>query len=129
MTRSKRWADFVALDMSAKNFAGARSAGRPMDGITAVRGAVHARRTHATAQAGDWEVRSAFSVGRLELDSGYVAAYGALGQLYMVQGKLEAARKEFDALATQSPKSVAAHTMVAVILQSRGQLGGRPRSV
>jgi tetratricopeptide (TPR) repeat protein len=56
----------------------------------------------------------------IELDSGYVAAYGALGQLYMVQGKLEAARKEFEALAAQSPKSVAAHTMVAIILQTQG---------
>src|SRR5262249_48350332 len=55
-------------------------------------------------------------------DPTYLAAYSALGQLYMVQRKLDAALTEFDALAKHSPKSVAAATMVGMILQSQGKV-------
>jgi tetratricopeptide (TPR) repeat protein len=51
-----------------------------------------------------------------------VSAYGALGQLYVVQGKLPEALAEFEALATRSPRSVAALTMVGIILQVQGKV-------
>jgi cytochrome c-type biogenesis protein CcmH/NrfG len=39
----------------------------------------------------------------IDLDGDYVTAYGALGQLYLAQGKLASARAEFEALAERSP--------------------------
>ena len=50
--------------------------------------------------------------------------YGALGQLYLAQGKLASARAEFETLAERSPKSVAALTMVGIILQVEGDVDG-----
>jgi tetratricopeptide (TPR) repeat protein len=44
-----------------------------------------------------------------------------LGQLYLSERKLDEARAEFDALASKQPKSVAAHTMVAMILYAQGK--------
>jgi Flp pilus assembly protein TadD len=40
------------------------------------------------------------------------------------QGKLDAAQVEFEALVERSPKSVAARTMVGVILQAKGDVDG-----
>jgi tetratricopeptide (TPR) repeat protein len=44
-------------------------------------------------------------------------AYGLLGSLYFLQGKLDGALKEFQTAASQDPKSVVAHTMTGIILE------------
>jgi tetratricopeptide (TPR) repeat protein len=54
----------------------------------------------------------------------YFAAYEALGQLYIAQGKLDAALTEFDAVAQRSPKSIAALTMAGIIVQTKGDIAG-----
>jgi Flp pilus assembly protein TadD len=45
-----------------------------------------------------------------------------LAQLYLSQGKLDEARKEFDTLAAKQTKPVAALTMSGIILQGQGQV-------
>lgn len=55
----------------------------------------------------------------LALDAGYLPAYGALGQLYVRQRRLDAARAEFEALAARESRPVAALTMLGTILQTQ----------
>src|SRR5262249_42887752 len=50
--------------------------------------------------------------------------YGALAQLYLFERKLDQARAEFEAMAERSPTSVAAHTMVGVLLEAKGDIEG-----
>lgn len=57
----------------------------------------------------------------LEIDAGNLEAYGALGRLYYGQKRLDAARAEFERLARSQPRSVAAHTMVAFLLEMEGR--------
>jgi Flp pilus assembly protein TadD len=47
-------------------------------------------------------------------------AYAMLGQLYLRHGKLEEARREFDALAERQSKPIGALTMSGVILRAQG---------
>jgi tetratricopeptide (TPR) repeat protein len=60
----------------------------------------------------------------IDLDSDYITAYGALGQLYLAQGKLASARAEFEALAERSPHPGTALTMVGIIQQVEGDVEG-----
>ena len=57
----------------------------------------------------------------LERDPAYFEAYVALGQLYVVERKLDAALSEFEALATRDPRPVAPLTFAGVILQAQGK--------
>jgi len=116
-------AGLIALDLAAKDFAGARAridariASNPTAALLTL-----AARTYA---AGGDLVSTERSLRKaIELDGDFVAAYGALGQLYLVQGKLASARAEFEKLAERSPKSVAALTMVGIILQVEGDVDG-----
>jgi Tfp pilus assembly protein PilF len=45
-----------------------------------------------------------------------------LGRLYVSQKKLDRAVAEFETMAKQDPKSQAAHTMVAVLLEMQGKI-------
>ncbi len=73
---------------------------------------------------GDTAAAEKFLRRALDLDSGYMAAYGALGQLYVTEGRLDQARAEFEVLAKQSPKPVGALTMLGMILQAKGDVDG-----
>lgn len=57
----------------------------------------------------------------IEIDSTLLPAYGMLGQLYIAQKKMDQAIGEFERIVAQKPNNVAAHTMVAMILQSQGK--------
>jgi putative PEP-CTERM system TPR-repeat lipoprotein len=57
----------------------------------------------------------------IELDSSLLQAYGMLGQLYVKQQKLDQASAEFQKITLAQPKNVAAHTMIAMILQMQGK--------
>jgi Tfp pilus assembly protein PilF len=73
-----------------------------------------AARTFATA--GD-QARAESSLKKaIEIEPSFLPAYHVLGQLYVQQKKLDAARTEYETLAKQKPRNVAAHTMVAMIL-------------
>jgi tetratricopeptide (TPR) repeat protein len=56
----------------------------------------------------------------LAIDPSYLAAYGALGQLYARQGRLDAALAEFEALAARESNPVSALTLAGMILEAQG---------
>jgi putative PEP-CTERM system TPR-repeat lipoprotein len=114
-------AGLVLLDLAARDDKAARSrvdarvAAAPTAPLLTLAARVHAA-SHEPAAA-ERLLRQA-----IELDSTYLDAYSALGQLYVVQQKLAAARTEFETLAERSPRSVAASTMVGIILQTEGDV-------
>jgi tetratricopeptide (TPR) repeat protein len=113
----------VALDLSARNYTAARAR---VDARLASSQTppllLLAARTYAAGN--DMPAAEKFLLQATTLDSNYVAAYGALAQLYVFQGKLDAARSQFQALVERSPKSVAGRTMVGVILEAKGDIDG-----
>jgi tetratricopeptide (TPR) repeat protein len=56
----------------------------------------------------------------IETAPSLLPAYSMLGQLYLKQGKLDEARKEFDSLTERQSKPVGALTMAGTILQAQG---------
>jgi tetratricopeptide (TPR) repeat protein len=113
----------AALDIAERNFAAARVR---VDAriATSPSPALFTLAARVYAASNDLASAERFLRQAISLDSGYVAAYGALAQLYVFQHRLDEARAEFDALAKRSPKSVAAHTMVGVLLESKGDIDG-----
>ena len=75
-----------------------------------------------SALAGDWSRSEAVLKRVIELDPRNLTAYGALGRVYITQGKLDQAREEFATLAGRDPASVSAPTMVATILHQQNRL-------
>jgi tetratricopeptide (TPR) repeat protein len=77
----------------------------------------------ARTYAGTGDVQTAEQYLRrvLQKDPTYLQAYGALGQLYLKQRRLDAALTEFDALAERDPKPVAALTLAGIILDAQGK--------
>jgi Tfp pilus assembly protein PilF len=56
----------------------------------------------------------------IESDANNLQPYAMLGQLYLIQKKLDQAQKEFEALAARQVKPVGALTMLGMIHQSQG---------
>src|SRR5438477_3152572 len=57
----------------------------------------------------------------VEIDPTNLAAYGQLGQIYATQGQVDRAIAEFDELAKRDPKSVAAPTIVGMLLTAQNK--------
>ena len=55
----------------------------------------------------------------IELDAANMQAFELLGQLYIREGRLDAAREQFETLAGRAPQSVGARTMVAMLLEAQ----------
>ena len=70
----------------------------------------------------DWPRSEATLRRVIELDPQNLSAYATLGQLYIAQGKVDAARQEFETVAHKNPNSVAAPTMIATILHQQNRL-------
>jgi tetratricopeptide (TPR) repeat protein len=115
-------AGLVVLDLQAK---------RPAEALLRVDARVErtpsdsgalmlAARTHAST--GDVSGAERLLRRAIEADPGYLDAYGALAQLYVRQGKLDAALKEFEELSKRERRPVAALTFAGMILQSQGKL-------
>jgi tetratricopeptide (TPR) repeat protein len=112
----------VAIDMASGNVAAARA--RVDARLSAPTPALLTLAARVYAASHD-EVRAeTFLRQAIGLDSNYVGAYGALAELYLSQQKLDEARVEYEAVAARSPKSVAALTMVGILLQARGDFEG-----
>jgi tetratricopeptide (TPR) repeat protein len=79
------------------------------------RGFFLAAQTYANAN----DIPQAVSSARkaIELDADYLEAYALLGQLYIRERKLEAARQEFERLVERHPMDIGAHTMIGILLQ------------
>jgi tetratricopeptide (TPR) repeat protein len=116
-------AGLVVLDIAANNVPAARAriAARLASEQTPALLTLAARAAAAGKDlaSAERDLRQAIS-----LDNSYVAAYGALAQLYLFQHKLDAAQAEFEVLAERSPKSIAAQTMVAILLEAKGDING-----
>ena len=114
-------AGLVAVDLAAHKVEDARSR---VDSLTSAAdpkpaALMLAARTYATT--GDPKTSEGLLRRALAADPSYLAAYGALGQLYAKQGRLNEALAEFDALAARQPKPVAALTLSGMILESQGK--------
>jgi tetratricopeptide (TPR) repeat protein len=111
----------IALDLNAHDYAAARAR---VDARIASNPTAALLTLAARIYAADRDLVSTerFLRKAIDLDGSYVAAYGALGQLYVVQGRLPEALAEFEALAARSPNSVTALTMAGIILQVQGKV-------
>jgi tetratricopeptide (TPR) repeat protein len=116
----------VALDLTAHDYAAARARvddrlkGSPSAPLLALAARVY-------GASGDPASAEQFLRRAIQTDAGYLPAYGALGGLFSSQGRLDEARAEFEALAARSPKSVAAVTMVGLLMQAKGDAAGARR--
>jgi tetratricopeptide (TPR) repeat protein len=113
----------ITLDLTSRDFSHAKSLidARLAEATPSAALLVLAARTYLAAN----DVARSEQLLRqaIERDPNYLTAYGALGQVYLRQNKLDAARAEFDAIAQRDPKSVGALTMAGVTLQALGNNG------
>jgi tetratricopeptide (TPR) repeat protein len=113
----------VALDMAARNVPAARArvdaklASNPTPALLTLAARVY-------AAGNDLPNAERLLRQAISLDNGFVSAYGALAQLYIFEHKLDDARAEFEAVAERTPKSVAAQTMIGVLLEAKGDVEG-----
>lgn len=113
-----------ALDVKAGRVAEARSrietlvAGAPRNAGLLL---VGARTFHMTKNPTRAE---ALLVQAIAADPATLSAYSMLGQLYLAEGRLDAARREFERLAERQTRPVAALTMVGIIQQMQGNSVG-----
>ena len=110
-------AGLVALDLAVKNERsaldrlGARLATAPEDASAWYLAA------RSYAIVGDAAQTERALLKTMELDAGNVQAFAMLGDLRARQGKLDDALQQFRNWADREPKSVAAHTMVGLLLE------------
>jgi len=74
-----------------------------------------------------WTAQDAAATERLlrqaiDVDPTMLTAYDMLGRVYVSQGRLDQARKEFETLAAKQTRPVAALTMTGLILQAQGNI-------
>lgn len=116
-------AGLVAIDLTTRDYASAKARIDPLT-ASAPTAAVLTLAARTYAASGDLASAEGFLRKAIELDSNYLAAYGALGQLYATRGNLAAAREEFEAVVKRSPRSVAALTMTGILFQAEGDSSG-----
>jgi len=113
----------VALDVVARNFSAARAridarlASAPTAPLLTLAARVY-------AAGNDLAGAERLLKQAIVRDSSYVSAYASLAQLYVFERKIDEAKAEFEALAERSPKSIAAHTMIGVLLEAKGDTAG-----
>jgi len=115
-------AGLVALDLSAKD---ARSAlGRVETRLGAAPDDARAWLLAARAYAIVGDAAQAQQAVRrtLALDATNLEAFAMLGDLYAMQGDLAKALQQFEAWAGREPKSIPAHTMVALTLEKLNRI-------
>jgi Tfp pilus assembly protein PilF len=110
----------IALDLRTGNLAGARTRIEQQlaKGATPAL-LVLASQTYVAAKDLDGAERVLREA--LQLDPSLLAPYELLGRLYLAQRRLDAARAEFEALATRQEKPVSALTMSGIILLTQGR--------
>ncbi len=110
----------VLIDVQAKR---TREARARVEAAIGRRDSADLRVLAASVYSADKDVAKAEEALRkaLDLAPAKVQIYSMLGDLYVSQNRLADALQQFKALAVKQPKSVSAHTMVAMILQAQGQ--------
>jgi tetratricopeptide (TPR) repeat protein len=110
----------VVLDISGRNIAGAQSRIDARLKQHPNRADLLMIAARASAAARDLPATEQYLVRAIQADPSILPAYGMLGQLYVAQGKLDQARKEFQALAERQARPVAAVTMLGILAQTQG---------
>jgi tetratricopeptide (TPR) repeat protein len=110
-------AGLVRLDLSAKMIPQARQRVEQFTKRTvdSPRGFLIAAETYSLS--GDLKEAEAAARKAIELDPDYFEAYSLLGQLYVRQQRLDAARDEYARIVERRPNDIAAHTMIGMLLQ------------
>jgi tetratricopeptide (TPR) repeat protein len=114
-------AGIIALELNAKDFASvrnrlsARLGGNPGPDLLLL-----AARTYGAMQ--DFAEAEKVLRRAIEASPSLLPAYSMLGQVYLRQGKLDEARKEFDSLSGRQTNPVGSLTMAGVISQAQGNV-------
>jgi tetratricopeptide (TPR) repeat protein len=114
-------AGLVVLDLGAKD---ARSAlGRVETRLQAAPADARAWFLAARAYAlvGDAAQTESALMKTIALDPSNIQAFAMVGDLFGMQGKLDKALQQFQAWAVREPRSVAAHTMVGLVLEKQSR--------
>jgi tetratricopeptide (TPR) repeat protein len=114
----------LALELNAKRFpaAVARLEARLDEGRVTPELLLLAARTYASAD--DAAGAEAALLRAIHLEPSLLPAYGLLGRLYLREGRLDEALREFDNLAARQSRPAGALTMSGVIAQARGDVAG-----
>lgn len=117
-------AALTMLDLSSNDIAAAKARidRRLTEGRRTPEVLILAGRTYAAAN--DLPGAERHLLDAIRLDANVQTAYVLLAHVYMAQGRLDNARREFDALAQRQSRPVSALTMSGLILQSQGDLAG-----
>jgi tetratricopeptide (TPR) repeat protein len=78
----------------------------------------------ANAAAGNLDRTEALLRQAIEREPTRLAAYGALGQLYVHQKRLDDAREQFMELLKRNPRSVPVNTMLGMLMEAKGDAAG-----
>jgi len=112
-------AGLVSLDVGAKRVAEAKARIEAYLPKAARNPSVLVLAAQVYAAAGDGAKAEGLLRKVIELDSSNMRAYELLGGYYISVNQLDAARAQFETLATRQPKDVGAHTMVALLLSAQ----------
>jgi tetratricopeptide (TPR) repeat protein len=78
----------------------------------------------AHAAAGNLQRTEELLRQAIDKEPARLAAYGALGQLYVHQNRLDDAKDQFTALLARNPRSVAVNTMLGMLLEAKKDVAG-----
>jgi tetratricopeptide (TPR) repeat protein len=63
----------------------------------------------------------------IDAEPSRLSNYALLGQLFAAQGRLEAARKQFELVVQRAPRSISANTMLALLQEMQGKMDAAER--
>jgi tetratricopeptide (TPR) repeat protein len=111
-------AGLTSLDVAAKTFGPAKARIEERIAANPKNVRLHMLAARFYAGTGDMAASEAALRKALELDPSHFEVYGALGQLYAAQKRLDEARREFEKLAQARPEAaVGSYTLIGIIQQ------------
>ena len=111
----------TALDLTERHADAAKARLTPLVADPHARPAALMLAARAYASMGDVKGSEELLKRVLVIDPAYLDAYGALGQLYTRQGRLDEALTEMTTLAQKQSRPVAALTLAGIILEAQGK--------
>jgi putative PEP-CTERM system TPR-repeat lipoprotein len=111
----------TALDLTERHVEAAKARLAPIVADPHARPVALMFAARAYASTGDVKTSEELLKRVLTADPTYLEAYGALGQLYTRQGRLDEALNELTLLTQKQPRPVAALTLTGIILEAQGK--------
>ena len=111
----------IALDLTERHPDAAKARLAPLVADPHARPTALMLAARADASMGDLKSSEELLQRVLTIDPAYLDAYGALGQLYARQGRLDEALGEMTTLAQKQSRPVAALTLAGIILEAQGK--------